>query len=168
MEKIFLGIDPGLATIGFGVIKSDGDKHIFVDCGVIKTPAGLSLEERLHSIKEDCDDLVRTIQPDAAGVEELFFAKNVTNAIKVAHARGVLLESIFAHNIPLFEMTPLQIKNNICGYGQADKIQMQEMIKRLLNLSGIPRSDDAADALGIAICTARLFHTKQTGIKNEN
>ena len=155
--SIFLGIDPGLATVGFGVIQSSGDKITMLDYGVIKTPAKLELSERLQIIKKDLVDLLKTIKPDAAGVEEIFFARNVTNALKVAHARGVILETIYEHSIPLFEFTPLQIKNNICGYGQADKIQIQEMVKRLLNLKSHPKPDDAADALAIAMCTERVF-----------
>jgi crossover junction endodeoxyribonuclease RuvC len=153
---VFLGIDPGLATVGFGVIQSDGDEHQFIDCGVIKTRAGLLLQERLLIIKNDLDELLRSFKPQGVGVEELFFARNTTNAIKVAHARGVMLSSIAQCGISLFEFTPLQIKNNICGYGQATKAQMQSMVMRVLNLDKIPKPDDVADALGIAICAARI------------
>ena len=154
---VFLGIDPGLATIGFGVIEGAGDVFRQVDAGVIKTLPSLSLAERLHTIKQDIEQLLSQYKPQAVGVEELFFAKNVTNAIKVAHARGVILESVAAHSIPLFEFTPLEIKNNICGYGQADKKQMQAMVQRLLGLPRPPKPDDAADALGAALCTAHVF-----------
>ncbi len=154
---VFLGIDPGLATIGFGVIEGAGDVFRQVDAGVIKTLPSLSLAERLYIIKQDIEQLLTQYKPQAVGVEELFFAKNVTNAIKVAHARGVILESVAAHSIPLFEFTPLEIKNNICGYGQADKKQMQAMVQRLLGLPRPPKPDDAADALGAALCTAHVF-----------
>ncbi len=154
---VFLGIDPGLATIGFGVVEEKGDAYRFVDAGVIKTPASLPLHERLLIIKNDVQSLLRQFKPQAVGVEELFFAKNVTNAIKVSHARGVILEQIASEKLLLFEFTPLQVKNNICGYGQADKLQMQTMIKKLLHLNVIPRSDDAADALAMALCAGRAF-----------
>ena len=153
---VFLGIDPGLATVGFGVIRLQNKKPEFIDAGIIKTSPGTPLQERLLEIKKDIDELIRIYQPDGAGVEELFFAKNVTNAIQVAHARGVILERLAHHKIPLSEWTPLQVKNNICGHGQANKAQMQEMVKRLLDLNAPPNPDDAADALGIAILASRL------------
>ena len=154
--SIILGIDPGLATIGFGVIEANEGNLKFLDCGVIKTKPDLKMPERLSVIKHDILKLLKSIKPDAVGVEELYFAKNVTNAIKVAHARGVILEAIYKHNIPLFEFTPLQVKNNIAGYGNAEKWQVQEMVKKFLNLKRIPKSDDAADALAVAICTERV------------
>lgn len=154
---IFLGIDPGLATIGFGVIEEKKGILKAIDWGVFRTPAGAALQDRLLEIKNDFDKLLTTVKPDAVGVEELFFAKNVTNAIKVAHARGVILERTAHHAIPLFEFTPLQVKNNICGYGQADKIQLQRMVQKILKLSHLPKPDDAADALAMALYTERLF-----------
>lgn len=157
---IILGIDPGLATVGFGVIESKEGQIKFLDCGVIKTSPNLELPERLSVIKHDTEKLLKSIKPDAVGVEELFFAKNVTNAIKVAHARGVILESIHKHGIPLFEFTPLQIKNNIAGHGTADKLMIQEMVKRLLGLPRHPKPDDAADGLAIAICAERVCKTR--------
>lgn len=154
--SIILGIDPGLATVGFGVIESTGGKLKYLDCGVIKTAANLELPERLHIIKHDILKLIESIKPDAIGIEELFFARNVTNAIKVAQARGVILESIYEKKVPLFEFTPLQVKNNVAGYGTAEKWQVQEMVKRLLNLTRHPKPDDAADGLAIAICTEKV------------
>lgn len=154
---IFLGIDPGLATIGFGVVEEKNEQLFWVDAGIFKTKSGLPLSDRLFEIHEDMETLLKEVKPDAVGVEELFFAKNVTNALAVAHARGVILERIAHYKIPLFEFTPLQIKNNICGYGQAEKSQMQEMVRRALNLRSIPRPDDAADALAVAICTSRVY-----------
>ncbi len=155
-----LGIDPGLATVGFGVIETKDGSLKFLDCGVIKTKPELELPERLSAIKHDIEKLLKSIKPDAIGVEELYFAKNVTNAIKVAHARGVILESIHRCGIPLFEFTPLQIKNNIAGHGTAAKWQIQEMVKRMLGLPRAPKPDDAADGLAIAICTERVCKTK--------
>ncbi len=158
---VFLGIDPGLLTVGFGVVEGERDDFKFVDCGVIKTKPADSLAERLAMIQQDLADLIKTFRPAAVGVEELFFAKNVTNAIKVAHARGVILLEAARAGLPILEFTPLQVKSMICGYGQADKSQMQEMVKRLLHLKSPPRPDDAADALGIALCAARVFVSKQ-------
>lgn len=155
-----LGIDPGLATIGFGVVEGERDDFKFVDCGVIKTNPADSLAERLAMIQKDVAHLFKTFHPAAVGVEELFFAKNVTNAIKVAHARGVILCEAAQAGLPILEFTPLQVKNNICGYGKADKKQLQAMVGRLLRLKKSPKTDDAADALGIAICAARALPLK--------
>lgn len=153
---VILGIDPGLATVGFGVIKKDKAGVHFVDCGVIKTPANSDLGARLQTIKEDIEMLLNEVKPDAVGMEELYFAKNVTNAIKVAHARGVLLQSVHARGIPVHHFTPMQVKNNVAGTGGAEKWQMQEMVRRILKLKSIPRPDDAADALAIALCAERV------------
>ena len=154
--KYYLGIDPGLSETGFGIIKSDKNRIEFVDCGIIKTDAKTPFPERLKIIKDDITQILRLHKYSAVGIEELFFAKNVTNALKVAHARGVIVETICDMRIAMCEFTPLQVKNNICGYGKADKIQVQEMVKRLLNLKSLPRPYDAADALAIAICAGRV------------
>jgi len=163
---VIMGIDPGLATVGFGVIKSDGNNLVYVDSGTIKTKPDLELPERLNIIKEDLLSLLKTYKPEAVGVEELFFAKNVTNAIKVAHARGVILECLFALKIPLINFTPLQVKKNIAGDGAADKWQIQEMVKRFLKLKAHPKPDDAADALAIAICAERVFKNNSLQTRN--
>jgi crossover junction endodeoxyribonuclease RuvC len=155
--SIILGIDPGLATVGFGVIEKTGNKVAYVDCGVIKTKAGTDISERLYIIKKDIEEILKTYKPDAVGVEELFFAKNVTNAIKVAQARGVILEMLYEQGLKFFNFTPLQVKSNLCGYGGADKIQVQTMVQRLLSLNKLPKPDDAADALAVALCTERVF-----------
>jgi crossover junction endodeoxyribonuclease RuvC len=153
---IILGIDPGLATVGFGVIRKDKSGVSFVDCGVIKTPAKTDLAERLHTIKKDIEEILDSVKPDAVGIEELFFVKNVTNGLLVAHARGVIVEAIYARGIRIYEFTPLQVKNNVAGTGSAEKWQVQEMVKRTLKLKSIPRPDDAADALAIALCAERM------------
>lgn len=163
--SVILGIDPGLATVGFGAIEVKNGVMSFLDCGVIKTKPELDFPERLSIIKKDIDHLISAIKPDAIGVEEIFFGKNVTNAIKVAHARGVIVESINRNGIPFFEFTPLQIKNNVAGYGAADKLQIMEMVKRILKLSHHPKPDDAADGLAIAICTERVFSNASQLIK---
>ncbi len=153
-----LGIDPGLATVGFGVItqKAPNADPEFKDCGVIKTPPKISLGERLLMIKDDIEALLDEFKPDAVGIEELFFTKNVTNGLLVAHARGIIVEAVHRRGIPIYDFTPPQIKNNIAGSGAADKKQMQTMIQRLLNLNKVPKPDDAADALGVAICAGRM------------
>ena len=153
---VILGIDPGLATVGFGVIKTDNGKLEYLDCGVIKTSPDLELPERLNIIKKDFLALLKTFKPDVVGVEDLYFGRNVTSAIKVAHARGVILECLYSLRIPMVNFTPLQIKNNITGDGAAKKWQIQEMVKRILNLKSHPKPDDAADALAVALCTERV------------
>lgn len=155
--SIILGIDPGLATVGFGLIESINSRAYFIDCGVIKTSPQLDVPERLSIIRNDFLSLFNEYKPDAIGIEELFFARNVTNALKVAHARGVILECAHTKKIQMFHFTPLQVKNNITGDGNADKWQVQEMVKRLLNLNTYPKPDDAADALAIALCAAREY-----------
>jgi len=154
----FLGIDPGLSEVGFGVVEVKKDAPIFVDCGIIKTKPSHSLAERLLIIKNDLNELLQMHTYAAAGMEELFFVKNITNGIKVAHARGVIMAEIQQKGLPIYEMTPSEIKNNICGSGQADKLQVQSMVQRLLGLSTLPKPHDAADALAIAILTARLYN----------
>ena len=151
-----LGIDPGLATVGFGVISSDGRSLRPVEYGVITTPAGTPLPRRLSMIYHDVQEVIAAFRPDAIALEELFFYHNVTTAIDVAQARGVAL--IAAANAvtdsQLFEYTPMQVKLAVCGYGHADKLQVQQMVKTLLHLDDIIRPDDAADACAIAICHA--------------
>ena len=151
---IILGIDPGLATVGFGILNSDGQRASPVNYGIISTPAGVPLPRRLTMIYADVQELIRTYRPDAIALEELFFYRNVTTAIDVAQARGVAL--IAAANAvsdsQIFDYTPMQIKLAVCGYGHADKGQVQRMVTRLLGLSSIPRPDDAADALAVALC----------------
>jgi crossover junction endodeoxyribonuclease RuvC len=154
----FLGIDPGLSEVGFGVVEVTQSEPVFVDCGIIRTVPGLSLAERLLIIKTDLADILKMRSYAAAGVEELFFVKNITNGIKVAHARGVILSEIQQNGIPIHEFKPSEIKNNICGSGQADKLQVQSMVQRLLKLGVLPKPHDAADALAIAILTARLYN----------
>ncbi|MBN2087788.1 crossover junction endodeoxyribonuclease RuvC [Candidatus Peregrinibacteria bacterium] len=153
--KFYLGIDPGLSEVGFGIIKSDGRKAEFVDCGIIKTTPKNSFSERLEIIKKDLSEILSMYKYEAVGIEDLYFAKNVTNGLKVAHARGVILLTIHESKIPIYEFSPLEVKNNICGYGGADKLQVQEMVKRLLELNTLPKPHDAADALAIAMCTER-------------
>ena len=150
-----LGIDPGVATIGFGVIDADRTHQQLVQYGVITTPAGLPLSRRLLQISEDMRELLDAFSPDEVAVEELFFSKNITTGIAVAHGRGVVLLEVERSGVPLYEYTPMQVKQAVVGYGGADKKQVMLMTQRLLKMKQIPRPDDAADALAIAICHGR-------------
>ena len=150
-----LGIDPGYATIGYGVIDTNGNRHKAVDYGVITTPKNENIAVRLAMIYDSMTEIINKFKPDEIAVEELFFVQNVTTGINVAHARGViLLASVHACG-RLYEYTPLQIKQAMTGYGRAEKRQIQEKDKIYLNLPKIPRPDDAADALAIALTHAQ-------------
>jgi crossover junction endodeoxyribonuclease RuvC len=150
-----LGIDPGLATVGYGAVEKNGEKLTCLGYGVISTPKEESLPQRLRRIGAETGALLEKYKPDAAAVEELFFNTNVKTAIQVAHARGVLLYSVLGAGCPLFEYTPLQIKQGLTGYGRADKQQVQYMVRLLLKLQTNPKPDDAADALAAALCHAQ-------------
>lgn len=154
----FLGLDPGLSEVGFGIIEVRDSEPLFVDCGIIKTLPTSTLPERLSIIKKDLLELLGLHRYSAVGVEELFFVKNITNGIKVAHARGVILSEIQERGFPIIEFKPSEVKSNLCGSGSADKKQIQLMVQRLLKLNALPQPHDAADALGIAILTARLHN----------
>ena len=150
-----LGIDPGVAIVGFGLIESDRGTLRMLQYGAITTPAGLPLATRLAQINRDIEELIGTFRPDEISVEELFFSKNITTGIAVAHARGVILCAAEKKKIPIYEYTPMQVKQAVAGYGLADKKQVMDMTRRLLKLKAVPRPDDAADALAIALCHAR-------------
>jgi crossover junction endodeoxyribonuclease RuvC len=150
-----LGLDPGIATVGFGLLDSSRGKTAFLTCGTITTPAHTSLSSRLDQIYSDLQELIRAYHPDAMAIEELFFNTNITTGISVAQGRGVMLLCAYREGISVYEYTPLQVKQAVAGYGRADKRQVQEMVKRLLNLSAIPKPDDAADAVALALCHAR-------------
>ena len=150
-----LGIDPGVATIGFGLVEADRGRQQLLRYGVITTPPGIPLSSRLWQISEDMSSLLTQLRPDEAAVEELFFSKNITTGIAVAHGRGVLLLELEKAGIPVFEYTPMQVKQAVVGYGKAEKRQVMLMTARLLNMKEIPRPDDAADALALALCHAR-------------
>ncbi|MEG0766065.1 MAG: crossover junction endodeoxyribonuclease RuvC [Pseudoflavonifractor sp.] len=152
---IILGIDPGFAIVGFGVLQSEQGRQVLTQCGAITTAAGLPLPTRLLQIADDLDELMVQFKPDAMAVEELFFNNNVTTGIGVAQARGVILLAAERRGVPIFEYTPSQVKQAVVGYGKADKHQVMEMTKRLLNLRAVPKPDDAADAVAIALCHAR-------------
>lgn len=155
-----LGIDPGLALVGFGLIDVNGNSYKLVDYGVIETKAGISLPTRLEKIYDLMSQLIDTYEPDEVAVEELFFNKNAKTAITVGHARGVEILACKNKGLEIYEYTPLQIKQAITGYGRADKGQIQEMVKLLLNMDKIPKPDDAADGLAVAITHASSLNFK--------
>lgn len=148
-----LGIDPGTGILGFGVIDIDArDKARLIDAGVIRTPVKQADSDRLFTIYDELNQIVHETKPQIMAVEKLFFAQNVTTAMSVSQARGVVLLLGKQHDLELHEYTPLQIKQAVTGYGKADKKQIQEMVKAILGLSSVPKPDDAADALAAAIC----------------
>jgi crossover junction endodeoxyribonuclease RuvC len=147
-----LGFDPGTATTGYGVVEGRGTRLRHIAHGTIATPAGEHFATRLKTIYEEVAALVETHQPEAVAIEKLFFSRNVTTGITVAQARGVIAVAVAQAGKPIGEFSPLEVKNAVVGYGKATKRQVQEMVKLLLNLDDIPRPDDAADALAIAIC----------------
>ena len=160
---IILGIDPGIAIVGYGVIRAEKGSFFAVDYGVITTPQGEETPARLAMIADGLNKIIDTHKPDAVAVEEIFFSTNQKTVIRVAEARGVILYTATMKCGSLYEYTPLQVKQAITGYGRADKHQIQQMVKVLLNLKQIPKPDDAADALAIALChgqTARYGHER--------
>lgn len=166
MDKmIILGIDPGFAIVGFGVLKSDRGQQQFITCGAITTQAGIPLPKRLLQIEQDVGILITKFTPDAMAVEELFFHNNITTGISVAEARGVILAAAERGGVPIFEYKPSQVKQAVAGYGKAGKRQVMEMTKRLLHLKAVPKPDDAADAVAIALCHARTFTSRLPGLE---
>lgn len=147
---IILGIDPGLATIGYGVIEAKS-RISLVEYGIIQTLPTSTLPERLEIIFKNIDLLIKDFNPDEVAIEELFFNKNVKTAITVGEARGVILVSLKLNSVPIYEYTPLQIKSSIAGYGRAEKLQVQNQVKNILSLKDIPKPDDASDALAVAM-----------------
>jgi crossover junction endodeoxyribonuclease RuvC len=162
---IVLGIDPGLATVGFGVVNFENNRTLtLIDYGTIDTKAGLAMPRRLEQIAEGITELIEKFRPDAVAFEELFFNTNVKTAITVAQARGVALLAAYKLTHELYEYTPLQVKQAVVGYGRAEKQQVQIMVKTLCGLREIPKPDDAADAVAVAICHAHS--AKTSGILN--
>ena len=150
-----LGIDPGYGITGFGVIDADRGNCRLLNCGAITTPAGMDFSARLEIIYEDMRSLLETVKPEAVAIEELFFGQNVTTGIGVAQSRGVILLAVQQASLPVFQYKPMQVKQAVVGYGNATKSQVQNMTKRLLRLDAMPKPDDAADAIAIALCHAR-------------
>jgi crossover junction endodeoxyribonuclease RuvC len=154
MKQIIIGFDPGLADTGFGVINVDGNRLSSLAYGSIKTPAKTEVSERLETIYKKVCEIIKEYKPDIVGIEKLFFSRNVTSALLVGQARGVVLLAIEQAGIPVIEFTPNQVKQAVSCYGAAGKSQVQKMVKMILNLKEIPKPDDAADGLAIAICAA--------------
>lgn len=157
---IFLGIDPGTAITGYGLVREEASVLQAVAYGVITTPSDWDLPQRLVTLHRELSDLIALHRPTSAAVEQLFFSRNARTAFAVGQARGVVLLALAQAGIPIFEYTPLEVKQTITGYGRADKKQIQEMIRVLLGLENVPKPDDAADALAIAICH---LHSSQIG-----
>lgn len=151
MAKIILGLDPGLADTGYGLIKVEGAKLSCLTYGSIKTDSGLDLPARLKVLSLALTKIIKKYKPDLASVEQLFFNKNTRTALAVGQARGVALLVLSEHGLPIYDFTPSQVKQAVCAYGQASKRQVQKMVKTIFNLSEIPRPDDAADALAVAV-----------------
>ena len=164
-----LGIDPGVAIVGFGLIETERSAMRMLQYGAINTSAGLPLATRLVQIEQDLTHLIQQFRPDEIAIEELFFSKNITTGIAVAHGRGVILCTGEKMGVPIYEYTPMQVKQAVVGYGLAEKKQVMDMTRRLLKLNAVPRPDDAADALAIAICHARsatsLLRRKDPNVK---
>lgn len=154
---VILGIDPGYAITGYGIVKFEGNKFQVIAYGAITTKSTMKLPERLAILYDELHDLAIKYKPDAMAIEELFFNKNVKTALTVGHGRGVAILALAKLGVEIFEYTPLQVKQAITGYGRADKSQMQQMVKVILNLCEIPKPDDVADALAIAICHGNSY-----------
>ena len=150
-----LGIDAGYGITGFGLIEANRGQSQLLQCGVITTPAGMDFSARLEMIYEDMRKLLEVSKPDAVAIEELFFVQNVTTGIGVAQSRGVILLAIRQAGLPVYSYKPMQVKQSVVGYGNATKHQVQDMTRRLLHLEKMPKPDDAADAIAIALCHAR-------------
>lgn len=153
---IILGIDPGTATTGFGLIEIKQREIECLDFGVIETSPKLEMPERLKKIHKDLNKIIKDYDPKLVAVESLFFFKNIKTAIPVSQARGVIILTVSQKNIPIQEFTPLQAKTAVVGYGRATKKQVQKMVQNILNMEKVPKPDDAADALAIAVCCAQF------------
>lgn len=163
---IILGIDPGLAIVGYGVIEYKSPVFSTLAHGGILTPAHTKVEDRLISIYNELDSLIKMYKPDAVAIEELFFNTNQKTVISVAEARGCILLACKMNGVPIFEYTPLQVKQSVVGYGRADKKQVIHMVKLLLKLEKAPKLDDTCDALAIAICHANCSNSRMRGYFN--
>ena len=162
---MILGIDPGIAIVGYGVLEYKNSKFRVIDYGAITTPSTMDTLKRLEIIYKGIDMLIKNYNIDEVGIEELFFNKNVKTAITVAQARGVIMLGCVHNDKPVYEYTPLQVKQGVVGYGRADKKQVQQMVTSYLNLKQVPKPDDVADALAVAICHAHANKLEKT-LKN--
>lgn len=158
---LVIGIDPGTAITGYGIIAELPDKTLqMVECGAIRTPAKMAAEERLKTLHARLADILQTHQPDCAAVEKLYFQRNVRTALQVGQARGVIVLALSQADVPVYEYNPMDVKLAVTGYGMAEKIQIQQMVKALLALPQVPKPDDVADALAVAICHAHSARLK--------
>ncbi|NLN86519.1 MAG: crossover junction endodeoxyribonuclease RuvC [Syntrophomonadaceae bacterium] len=162
---LVMGIDPGTATTGFGLVRGDYGKETLIDYGVIRTSATISMPRRLAQINREYSQLLLEYRPDAVAIEQIFHHKNAKTVITVAQSRGVLLMATASREIEVAEYTPLQVKQAVTGYGHADKKQVQVMIQKILKLEDFPRPDDAADALAIALCHLHSYRWINAGRK---
>ena len=154
---VIMGIDPGFAITGYGILSYSGNKFSVIDYGAVTTSASMKLPERLVILNRRLEELIEKYKPDAVSIEELFFNKNIKTALTVGHGRGVAILSAAKSGVPVYEYTPLQVKQAVVGYGRAEKMQMQQMTKIILNLPEIPKPDDVADALAVAVCHAHSY-----------
>ncbi len=157
---LILGIDPGLATIGFGLVLKSGDRYRAIEYGAITTAPKQIIEKRLAEIYDEMTALIERVKPDCIAIEEIFFNNNITTAIDVSMARGVILLAAYKCGVDIYEYTPLEVKSSVVGYGRAEKQQVQYMVKMMLNLTEAPKPDDTADALALALCHG----TRMSGI----
>ncbi len=158
---MYLGIDPGLATMGYGLVRGQADRLQCLEYGVLTTSSQEEMPERLLSLFERTDELIKKYQPVNLALEQLFFSKNVKTAFQVGQARGVIILAAARHGLEVFEYSPLEIKKGITGYGRADKKQMQSLVRSILNLEELPQPDDAADALAVAICHLQVHRLRK-------
>jgi crossover junction endodeoxyribonuclease RuvC len=159
---IIIGIDPGIAIVGYGILECNGNNYKALDYGTIETGPEEIFPARLQAVYNQLTEIIKFYKPEDMAIEELFFSKNVKTAIKVGHARGVEILAAVNHDVGVYEYTPLQIKQAVVGYGRAEKRQVQEMVKLLLNLKEIPKPDDAADALAVALCHGSSIKFKES------
>lgn len=162
-----LGVDPGYAIVGFGILATEKNRSTLVRCGAINTPAGVEMPLRLLQIAQDLETLILQFHPDVMAIEELFFNNNITTGIGVAQARGVIVMTAARLGLPIAEYNPSQVKQAVVGYGKAEKRQVMDMTRRLLGLAAVPKPDDAADAVAIALCHARSSTSLLKSLKRE-
>ena len=156
---VILGIDPGYAIVGYGIVRYEQNRFQILDFGAVTTPAGMDFPQRLYEIYEDLTFLFNKYKPDVMSIEKLFFNTNKKTAVDVAQARGVILLAAKANGAKVCEYTPLQVKQSVVGYGRAEKKQVQEMTRQILGLSAVPKPDDTADALALALCHAHASNS---------
>ncbi len=163
---IILGIDPGYAIVGWGVIEYTSNRFTVIDYGAVTTETGTPFNDRLKAVYDGIDSIMKRYSPEALSIEKLFYNTNAKTVIDVAQARGVINLAAVQNNIPIFEYTPLQVKQSVVGYGRAEKKQVQEMTRVILKLAKIPKPDDTADALAMAICHAHASGSMLGRLRN--